>query len=189
MAEKKKVTYYLGTGRRKTAVARVRVSEGKGTITINERPLADYFTEEKDRGAVSAPLIVTDQLTRVDVIIRVNGGGFTGQADAIKQGLARAVKTMFSPKSEQKIITRNHVTMVKGYKAQVKEVPKVIDPNAAPAAVPALGVPVMALPDDPAAGMVKKLRDSGFLTRDSRMKERKKYGLRGARRGTQFSKR
>lgn len=189
MAEKKKVTYYLGTGRRKTAVARVRVSEGKGTITINERPLADYFTEEKDRGAVAAPLIVTDQLTRVDVIIRVNGGGFTGQADAIKQGLARAVKTMFSPKSEQKIITRNHVTMVKGYKAQVKEVPKAIDPNAAPTAVPVLGVPVMALPDDPAAGMVKKLRDSGFLTRDSRMKERKKYGLRGARRGTQFSKR
>ena len=187
MAEKKKVTFYLGTGRRKTAVARVRVSEGKGTITNNERLLEDYFSEEKDRGAVAAPLIITDQLTRVDVIVRVNGGGITGQADAIKQGLARAVKTMFSPKSEQKIITRNHVTMVKGYKAQVKEGPKpAADPNA-PA--PALGTPVMAIPDDPALGMVKKLRDSGFLTRDSRMKERKKYGLRGARRGTQFSKR
>ncbi len=191
MAEKKKVTFYLGTGRRKTAVARVRVSEGKGTITINERPLEDYFSEEKDRGAVAAPLIVTDQLTRVDVIVRVTGGGITGQADAIKQGLARAVKTMFSPKNEQKAVTRNHVTMIKGYKAQVKEGPKpASDPNAAPVVVPAAGaVPVMAIPDDPAAGMVKKLRDSGFLTRDSRMKERKKYGLRGARRGTQFSKR
>lgn len=188
MAEKKKVTYYLGTGRRKTAVARVRVSEGKGTITINERPLEDYFTEEKDRGAVAAPLIVTDQLTRVDVIIRVTGGGITGQADAIKQGLARAVKTMFSPKNEQKIITRNHVTMIKGYKAQVKEGPKPVEANPAVSAA-ALGTPVMAIPEDPAAGMVKKLRDSGFLTRDSRMKERKKYGLRGARRGTQFSKR
>ena len=190
MAEKKKVTFYLGTGRRKTAVARVRISEGKGVITINERPLADYFSEEKDRGAVAAPLIVTDQLTRVDVIVRVTGGGSTGQADAIKQGLSRAVKTMFSPKNEQKSVTRNHVTMIKGYKAQVKEAPKVVDPNAPAPVVPVAGaIPVMALPDDPAAGMVKKLRDSGFLTRDSRMKERKKYGLRGARRGTQFSKR
>jgi small subunit ribosomal protein S9 len=190
MAEKKKVTYYLGTGRRKTAVARVRVSEGKGVITVNERPLADYFSEEKDRGAVAAPLIVTDQLTRVDVTVRVTGGGFTGQADAIKQGLARAVKTMFSPKNEQKSVTRNHVTMIKGYKAQVKEAPKAVDPNAPSPVVPVAGAtPVMTVPDDPAAGMVKKLRDSGFLTRDSRMKERKKYGLRGARRGTQFSKR
>ena len=190
MAEKKKVTYYLGTGRRKTAVARVRVCEGKGTIMVNERTLEDYFSEEKDRGAVASPLVITDQLTRVDVIVRVNGGGITGQADAIKQGLARAVKTMFSPKTEQKIITRNHVTMVKGYKAQVKEGPKpVADPNAPAPAAAVLGTPVMALPDDPALGMVKKLRDSGFLTRDSRMKERKKYGLRGARRGTQFSKR
>jgi len=190
MAEKKKVTYYLGTGRRKTAVARVRVCEGNGTIMVNERTLEDYFSEEKDRGAVAAPLIITDQLTRVDVIIRVNGGGITGQADAVKQGLARAMKTMFSPKNEQKIITRNHVTMIKGYKAQVKEGPKpVADPNAPAPAAAVLGTPVMALPDDPALGMVKKLRDSGFLTRDSRMKERKKYGLRGARRGTQFSKR
>src|SRR5687768_9805858 len=109
MAEKKAAkepkTYYLGTGRRKTAVARVRVTEGKGTITINGRPLDDYFTEDKDRGAVLGPLKVTDQLGRVDVFVRIHGGGITGQAGAACQGLARAVKTMFSPPVEQ----RRHV--------------------------------------------------------------------------------
>jgi len=190
MAEKKKITYYLGTGRRKTAVARVRLLEGKGQIKINERDLNDYFTEEKDRGAVMGPLNITDQAKSVDVIIRVTGGGITGQADAIKQGLARAIKTMFSPRAEQKVITRNHVTMIRGYKAEVKGIvvaaPK---PAAAPLSSEAGAPPVMVVPEDPATGMIKKLRDSGFLTRDSRMKERKKYGLRGARRGTQFSKR
>ena len=188
MAEKKKVTYYLGTGRRKTAVARVRLLEGKGQIKINDRELHDYFTEDKDRGAVMAPLTITDQAKSVDVIIRVKGGGITGQADEIKQGLARAIKTMFSPRNEQKIITRNHVTMIRGFKAEVKGLVTPVAPK--PAAAPSAdGTPVIVVPEDPATGMVKKLRDSGFLTRDSRMKERKKYGLRGARRGTQFSKR
>ena len=87
MAEKKPAkeakTYYIGTGRRKTAVARVRVTEGKGTVTINGRPLDEYFTEDKDRAAVLGPLKVTDQLSRVDVIVLANGGGITGQAGAV----------------------------------------------------------------------------------------------------------
>lgn len=192
MAEKKKVTYYLGTGRRKTSVARVRVAEGKGQVLINERPLPEYFTEEKDRAAVMGPLLVTEQATRVDVTVRVNGGGITGQAGAISQGLARALKTMFSPKTEQRIVVRNHVTMIKGFKAQTKESAKAANSPAPKAIVPAAnsdGTPVMVAPEDPAAGMVRKIRESGYLTRDSRMKERKKYGLRGARRGVQFSKR
>lgn len=185
MAEPKKkapITYYLGTGRRKTAVARVRISEGKGNILINERELLDFFTEEKDREAVLGPLKITEQLTRLDVIVRVAGGGITGQADAIKQGLARAIKTMFSPVEERKAVTRNHVTMIRSYKEQKKDAPA----PAAPAEPAADGA---APAEDTATGMVKRLRDGGFLTRDSRMKERKKYGLRGARRGTQFSKR
>jgi small subunit ribosomal protein S9 len=184
----KKVTYYLGTGRRKTAVARVRVFEGKGQVSINDRALNDYFTEEKDRAAVLGPLTITEQVNRVDVIVRVTGGGITGQADAIKQGLARAIKTMFSPPTERKAITRNHVTMIRGFRAQSKEVAAPAAPKSAPVAADG-SAPVMQVSEDPAVGMVKKLRDSGFLTRDSRMKERKKYGLRGARRGTQFSKR
>jgi small subunit ribosomal protein S9 len=190
MAEKKKVTYYVATGRRKTAVARVRVTEGKGQVLINERPLPEFFSEEKDRAAVMGPLLVTEQANRLDVTVSVKGGGITGQAGAISQGVARALKTMFSPKSEQRAVTRNHVTMVKEYKSQTKETaaaaPK---PTAPKLTANADGTPVMTAPEDPAAGMIKKLRDSGYLTRDSRMKERKKYGLRGARRGTQFSKR
>ena len=192
MAEKKKVIFYLGTGRRKTSVARVRVLEGKGSVLINERPLATYFTEEKDRAAVMGPLLITEQSNRVDVIIKVHGGGITGQAGAISQGIARAVKTMFSPKSEQRAVTRNHVTMIKSYKAQSKDAPRSDAPAPVAKTVPTAnpdGTPVIAAPEDAATGIIKKLRDSGFLTRDSRMKERKKYGLRGARRGTQFSKR
>ncbi len=191
MAEKKKVTYYLGTGRRKTSVARVRVSEGKGTVTVNDRPLAEFFTEEKDRAAVMGPLVVTEQATRVDVTVRVKGGGITGQAGAISQGLARAIKTMFSPEGEQKVIVRNHVKMVRGKgvaKAAAAPAKPAVSKLAGPTAN-ADGTPVMAAPEDPAAGMVRKIRESGYLTRDSRMKERKKYGLRGARRGVQFSKR
>jgi small subunit ribosomal protein S9 len=191
MAEKKKVTYYLGTGRRKTSVARVRVSEGKGQVVINDRPLAEFFTEEKDRAAVMGPLLLTEQANRLDVVVRVAGGGITGQAGAISQGLARAVKTMFSPKTEQKVIVRNHVTMVRSFKAQTKEMAKTA-PTAPKPVTPtanADGTPVITAPEDPAAGMLKKIRESGYLTRDSRMKERKKYGLRGARRGVQFSKR
>lgn len=192
MAEKKPVkeakTYYIGTGRRKTAVARVRVTEGKGTITINGRSLDDYFTEDKDRAAVLGPLKATDQVSRLDVIVLTNGGGITGQAGAVCQGLARAIKTMFSPADEQKRYVFHKTTVVKTYRDEKKEREKARALVSAPAATPAPsadGAPVA----DEAGGMVKRLRDSGFLTRDARMKERKKYGLRGARRGTQFSKR
>jgi small subunit ribosomal protein S9 len=176
MADKK--TFYLGTGRRKTAVARVRVTDGKGAIAINGRPLDAYFTEDKDRAAVRGPLAVTDLGTRVDVTVKVAGGGITGQADAIKQGIARALKTMFAPPAERKAVTVGNTTSVRAKVVQHKpaEAPAA-DGQAAPAA------------DEATVGLVKKLRDGGFLTRDSRMKERKKYGLRGARRGTQFSKR
>ena len=87
--------YSLGTGRRKTAVARVRLAEGSGQLLINGRPLEAYFTEDKDRAAVLGPLKVTDQLNRVDVFVRATGGGVTGQAGAVSQGIARALKTMF----------------------------------------------------------------------------------------------
>jgi small subunit ribosomal protein S9 len=173
MAEKKK--YYLGTGRRKTSVARVRITDGKGKITINGRELNDYFTEEKDRGAVLGPLQITELQNRLDVTIKVHGGGITGQAGAICQGVARAIKTMFSPVEEQKSFTHNNITVVRAYKAEKK--PNTTEP--AP----------QVSQDETSLGFIKTLRDSGYLTRDSRMKERKKYGLRGARRGTQFSKR
>ena len=124
----------LGTGRRKTSVARVRIRPGRGRIVVNERPLEKYFLIEQQQKAVVAPLVGSGRRDQVDVIIRVHGGGINGQADACKLGIARALKR-FDPATEQ------------------------------------------------------TLRDSGLLTRDSRMKERKKYGLRGARRGTQFSKR
>ena len=124
----------LGTGRRKTSVARVRVRPGSGKILINERPLEDFFCCILQQKAVVAPLEHTGVRSEVDVLVRVSGGGITGQADACKLGIARALKK---------------------YREDI------VDP----------------------------LRDSGLLTRDGRMKERKKYGLRGARRGTQFSKR
>ena len=146
-AAKKK--FYLGTGRRKTAVARVRMCDGTGKITINGRSLEGYFTETKDRNAVLAALKLTEMTAKVDVRILTNGGGFTGQGGAICQGTARALKNMFSEA----------------------------------AAVEGQG------DEGPAGGMVKKLRDSGYLTRDGRMKERKKYGRKGARRSFQFSKR
>ena len=124
----------LGTGRRKSSVARVRIRAGAGNITINRRRLDDYFYNDQHRNAVLAPLVHTGTRDQVDVIVRVGGGGITGQADACKLGIARALKK---------------------YNSELEE----------------------------------SLRDSGLLTRDGRMKERKKYGLRGARRGTQFSKR
>ena len=210
MAETKKKktsvpkTYYIATGRRKSAVARVRLLEGgKGQVTINERTLEDYFTEEKDRAAVLGPLKVTDQLNRLDVIVKTNGGGITGQAGACCQGIARAIKTMFSPPDEQSRHIFNTTTIIKAKHDQAKEreKAKLPPPPPVPVVKPNLGPdgkriidpdapPVVAGPPvDPAVGMIKKLRDSGYLTRDARMKERKKYGLRGARRGTQFSKR
>jgi small subunit ribosomal protein S9 len=124
----------LGTGRRKTAVARVRLREGSGKVQVNGRPIQEYFTIEQDRQRVLAPLDHVGKLQELDATIRVAGGGNTGQAGACMQGIARALIV---------------------YDAALKE----------------------------------PLRDSGYLTRDSRMKERKKYGLHGARRGTQFSKR
>lgn len=165
-------TFYLGTGRRKTAVARVRISEGKGSVAINGRPLEQYFSEDKDRASVMGPLVATELTNRIDVTVKAHGGGITGQADAIKQGIARAVKVMFAPPAERKSVTVGNVTCVRSRIVQSKDGPV----NEAPA-------------DENSIGIVKKLRDGKFLTRDSRMKERKKFGLRGARRGTQFSKR
>ncbi|HSW45371.1 MAG TPA: 30S ribosomal protein S9 [Phycisphaerae bacterium] len=126
--------YFWGTGRRKTAVARVRIRAGTGKFEINERPLEKYFTEEKDRMDAVAPLKVTETFGKVDVFVNVKGGGITGQAGAVVLGVARALK---SANAEY---------------------------------------------DD-------ALRAGGYLTRDSRMVERKKYGRAGARRSFQFSKR
>ena len=134
MPTAEKIIDALGTGRRKTSVARVRIRPGTGQLTINERPLEDYFPVQQDRNAVVAPLEHTGVRSSVDVIIRVHGGGGTGQAGACMQGIARALMRYDSDLSD-------------------------------------------------------KLREKHFLTRDARMKERKKPGLHGARRGTQFSKR
>lgn len=156
---KTKKNYYWGTGRRKTAVARVRLIEGTGKISINGRELNDYFTEERDRRLVLGPLELTEMRNRLDLYVNVRGGGFAGQAGAICQGVARALKEMFAPTK---------------------------------AAAPASAASADGAADSSAttaSGMVKKLRDSGFLTRDGRMKERKKYGLKGARKAFQFSKR
>ena len=164
MADKKK-DYHWGTGRRKTSVARVRLSAGTGQIVINGRSVDQYFTEEKDRAAVFGPLHVTDMAKRVDALINVKGGGITGQAGAICQGMARAIVLMFGEAPAA---------------APVATTPAV-DGAAAPA-------PAAAEAADE-GGIHKRLRDSGFLTRDGRMKERKKYGRKGARRSFQFSKR
>jgi small subunit ribosomal protein S9 len=141
---------YLGTGRRKTAVARVFLTEGTGQINVNGRPLDIYFTEIKDINAVLGPLDVTEMRSRVDLTVKVQGGGSTGQAGAVSQGVARALKQMFGL-----------TTTAEGTTGA----------------------------DEVIANMGKKLRDSGFLTRDGRMKERKKYGRKGARKSFQFSKR
>jgi small subunit ribosomal protein S9 len=208
MAEKKPAkaaakshrTYYIGTGRRKTSVARVRITEGKGQIVINGKALNEYFHEDKDLAAVTGPLKVTDQISRLDVFVTVQGGGVTGQAGAVSQGIARALKTMFSPPDDQrKAFERDHITVIKTLHDEKKEQAKAKAIPAKPTAptptadgqplIPG-GTPAAPVtPPDPSIGLVKKLRDSGYLTRDARMKERKKYGLRGARRGTQFSKR
>src|ERR1700735_996778 len=100
VAETKK-KYYLGTGRRKTSVARVRIAEGTGKIVINERSLEGFFTEDKDRKSVLGPLLLTEMRNRLDVFIRVHGGGYSGQAGAICQGVARALKGMFGQQIHQ----------------------------------------------------------------------------------------
>ena len=139
MAEKKQTakspqTIYIGTGRRKTAVARVRMTEGRGAILINERPVAEYFTEEKDRAAVMGPLKITEQLNRVDVYVKAHGGGITGQAGAVSQGVARALKTMFSPPSEQKRYIFNNTTVIKSYRDEKREQEKAKAPAIKPPA-------------------------------------------------------
>ncbi len=126
--------YFYGTGRRKSSVARVRVYNGTGKITINDRDIDDYFGLETLKLIVRQPLNITDTLGKFDIVCRVAGGGVTGQAGAIRHGIARAL-------------------------LQFNE-------ELRPA-----------------------LKKAGFLTRDPRMKERKKYGLKGARRAPQFSKR
>ena len=134
MYESKKKHFY-GTGRRKSSVARVRVYEnGTGSIIINGRDINDYFGLETLKLVVRQPLVTTELVDKVDVVVSVCGGGVSGQAGAIRHGIARALLTV-NPE----------------YRASLKA--------------------------------------AGFLTRDPRMKERKKYGLKAARRAPQFSKR
>lgn len=128
------VVQYAGTGRRKTSVARVRLVPGNGKVKVNERDIEDYFNYETLRTIAKEPLIVTETLDKYDVLVNVHGGGFTGQAGAIRHGIARALIEA--------------------------------DPELRPL-----------------------LKKAGHLTRDSRMKERKKYGLKKARKSPQFSKR
>ena len=127
------VSYY-GTGRRKSAVARVYLLPGKGNITINKRGIDDYFGLETLQLIVRQPLELTGTLSKFDIMVNVYGGGYTGQAGAIRHGISRALLVADSD-------------------------------------------------------FRQPLKRAGFLTRDPRMKERKKYGLKGARRAPQFSKR
>lgn len=126
--------YFYGTGRRKSSVARVRVYNGEGKITINDRDIDDYFGLETLKLIVRQPLMLTGNENRFDIAVRVSGGGVSGQAGAIRHGLSRALLQF--------------------------------DEN-----------------------LRSQLKKAGFLTRDPRMKERKKYGLKAARRAPQFSKR
>ena len=125
---------YHGTGRRKKSIARVYMTPGKGNITINKRGIDDYFGLETLKVIVRQPLVATETLEKFDINVNVKGGGYTGQAGAIRHGIARALLT--------------------------------VDADYRPT-----------------------LKKEGYLTRDPRMKERKKYGLKAARRAPQFSKR
>ena len=129
-----KTEKYYGTGRRKKSIARVYLVPGKGEITINKRSIDEYFGLETLKVIVRQPLTLTETADKFDVIINVKGGGYTGQAGAIRHGIARALLQ--------------------------------VDADYRPV-----------------------LKKAGFLTRDPRMKERKKYGLKAARRAPQFSKR
>lgn len=129
-----KVKYYYGTGRRKNSVARVRLYPGTGAITINGRSIDEYFGLETLKLIVRSPLVLLGLEGKYDVVVRVSGGGVSGQAGAIRHGLARA---LLQQNEENRSV----------------------------------------------------LKKAGFLTRDPRMKERKKYGLKAARRAPQFSKR
>ena len=126
---------FCGTGRRKKSIARVRLTEGNGKITINGKDLNEYFGADTLKYIVKQPLSVTGTESKFDVICTVKGGGFTGQAGAIRHGIARALLEVNSDEYRP------------------------------------------------------TLKSNGFLTRDSRMKERKKYGLKKARKAPQFSKR
>lgn len=128
------LTQYLGTGRRKRAVARVFLRPGKGEITVNKRPFDNYFANESNRIIVKGPLLATEMADKMDVLILADGGGPTGQAGAARMGIARALCE---------------------FNAELRG----------------------------------KLKELGYLTRDSREHERKKYGQKGARKRFQFSKR
>ncbi len=125
---------FWGTGRRKTSVARVRLVPGNGKVVVNKKNIDDYFNYETLRVLAKEPLLITDTNEKYDVLVNVEGGGFTGQAGAIRHGIARA---LIESDGELRPI----------------------------------------------------LKKAGFLTRDSRMTERKKYGLKKARKSPQFSKR
>ncbi len=129
-----KTTKFYGTGRRKSSVARVYLMPGTGKVTINKKDMDDYFGLDTLKLIVNQPFVATDNVGKFDVLVNVRGGGFTGQAGAIRHGISRAL----------------------------------LEADA----------------DNRAA-----LKKAGFLTRDSRMKERKKPGLKAARRAPQFSKR
>jgi small subunit ribosomal protein S9 len=134
MPTKKKTVSYAGTGRRKKSVARVFMTPGTGNITVNGRTLEEYLPQATLRMEVNAPLVLTETKDQFDIKINVYGGGYTGQAGAMRHGIARALL-------------------------------------------------------EASADYRPVLKKAGFLTRDSRMKERKKYGLKAARRAPQFSKR
>ncbi len=129
-----KAERYYGTGRRKKSIARVYLTPGKGNIIINKRNIDDYFGLETLKVIVRQPLVATENVDKFDILVNVKGGGYTGQAGAIRHGLSRALLQ--------------------------------VDADYRPV-----------------------LKKEGFLTRDPRMKERKKYGLKAARRAPQFSKR
>ncbi|MBR3356433.1 MAG: 30S ribosomal protein S9 [Solobacterium sp.] len=134
MVAKKKTVTYVGTGRRKKSVARVFMTPGTGVITVNGRTLEDYLPQATLRMVVNSPLVLTETKDQFDIKINVAGGGYTGQAGAMRHGIARALL-------------------------------------------------------EASADYRPILKKAGFLTRDARMKERKKYGLKAARRAPQFSKR
>ena len=129
-----KAAQFHGTGRRKKSIARVYLAPGKGDIVVNKRTLDEYFGMETLKVIVRQPLVATDTVDKFDILVNVHGGGYTGQAGAIRHGIARALLQ--------------------------------VDADYRPA-----------------------LKKAGYLTRDPRMKERKKYGLKAARRAPQFSKR
>ncbi|MCK4649210.1 30S ribosomal protein S9 [bacterium] len=134
MVKKKKITQYQGIGRRKNAIARVRLIPGKGQILVNRKPLQEYFTQEVQQIIIKQPLELTETGDKFDIFVRANGGGNSGQAEALRHGISRAL-------------------------VQVDE----------------------------SFGPI--LKKAGLLTRDPRMKERKKYGQKGARKRFQWTKR